>query len=55
MVYYSAKKKNEFETVLVRHMNLMPVIQSKVNQKEKNKYNILTHILTYMDFRKKWY
>ena len=37
-------KKNEFESVLVRWMNLEPVIQSEVSQKEKNKYHILMHI-----------
>ena len=37
-------RKTEFESVLVRWMNLEPVIQSEVNQKEKNKYCILTHI-----------
>ena len=37
-------KKNEFESVLVRWMNLEPVIQSEVSQKEKHQYNILTHI-----------
>ena len=31
-------KKNEFESVLVRWVNLEPVTQSEVNQKEKNKY-----------------
>ena len=33
-----------FESVLVRWMNLEPVIQSEVGQKEKNKYRILMHI-----------
>ena len=42
--YYSAIKKNEFESVLVRWIKLEPVIQSKVSQKEKNKYHVLTHI-----------
>ena len=37
-------RKTEFESVLVRWMNLEPVIQSEVNQKEKNKYCILMHI-----------
>ena len=45
MDYYSAIKRNESESVLVRWMNLEPVIQSEVSQKEKNKYRILT--LTY--------
>jgi len=37
-------KKNTFESVLVRWMNLEPVTQSEVSQKEKNKYHILTHM-----------
>ena len=37
-------KKNTFESVLMRWMNLEPVTQSEVSQKEKNKYHILTHI-----------
>ena len=41
--YYSATK-NKFESVLTRWMNLEPVIQREVSQKEKNKYYILTHI-----------
>ena len=36
MDYYSSIKKNEFESVVVRWMNLEPVIQSEVSQKEKN-------------------
>ena len=28
----------------MRWMKLKPIIQSKVSQKEKNKYRILTHI-----------
>ena len=42
--YYSALKRNGFESVELRWMNLAPVIQSEVNQKDKNKYRILTHI-----------
>ena len=37
-------KRNAFESVLVRWMNLEPVIQSEVSQKENDKYRILTHI-----------
>ena len=44
MEYYSALKRNTFESVLMRWMNLEPIIQSEVNQKEKDKYHILTHI-----------
>ena len=41
MEYYSAIKKNTFESVLMRWMKLEPVIQSEVSQKE---YSILKHI-----------
>ena len=44
MEYYSAVKKNTFESVLMRWMKLEPVIQSEVSQKEKHQYSILTHI-----------
>ena len=43
-VYYSAIKKNTFESVLMRWMKLEPIIQSEVSQKEKHQYSILTHI-----------
>ena len=42
--YYSAIKRNTFESVLMRWMNLELIIQSEVRQKEKNKYYILMHI-----------
>ena len=44
MEYYSAIKRNTFESVLMRRMNLEPIIQSDMTQKEKDKYNILTYI-----------
>ena len=44
MEYYSAIKKNAFESVLMRWMKLEPIIQSEVSQKEKHQYSILTHI-----------
>ena len=44
MEYYSAIKKNAFESVLKRWMKLEPITQSEVNQKEKYQYNILTQI-----------
>ena len=44
MEYYSAIKKNAFESVLMRWMKLEPIIQSEVSQKEKHQYNILMHI-----------
>ena len=39
-----AIQRNAFESVLIRWMNLEPIIQSEVNQKEKDKYCILMHI-----------
>ena len=50
MEYYSAIKKNTFESVLIRWMKLEPIIQSEVSQKEKYQCSILMHI--YMEFRK---
>ena len=44
MDYYSAIKRNTFESVLMRWINLEPIIQSEVSQKEKDKCLILTHI-----------
>ena len=44
MEYYSVIKRNTFESVLMRWMNLEPIIKSEVSQKEKDKYHILTHI-----------
>ena len=35
--YYSAIKRNTFESILMRGMNLEPIIQSEVSQKEKDK------------------
>ena len=39
MEYYSAIKKNTFESVLMRWMKMEPIIQSEVSQKEKHQYN----------------
>ena len=44
MEYYSAIKRNTFELVLMRWMNLEPMMQSEVSQKKKDKYGILMHI-----------
>ena len=44
MEYYSTIKRNAFESVLMRWINLETIIQSEVSQREKNKYRILTHI-----------
>ena len=44
MEYYSAIKRNTFESVQMRWINLEPIIQSEVIKKEKNKYHLLAHI-----------
>ena len=40
----SYKKMNAFESVLMRWMELEPIIQSDINQKEKHQYSILMYI-----------
>ena len=49
--YYSAIKRNAFESVLMRWMNLEPIIQSEVSQKEKDKI----HFNAYIQNLEKWY
>ena len=44
MEYYSASKKNSFESVLMRWMKLEPIVQSEVSQKEKHQFRTLMHI-----------
>ena len=44
MEYCSAIKRDEFELVELRWMNLKPVIQSELSKKEKDKYHVLRHI-----------
>ena len=44
MEYYSAIERNAFEPVVMMWINLEPIIQSEVSQKEKGKYRILMHI-----------
>ena len=51
MEYYSTMKMNAFESVIMRWMNLEPIVQSEVNQKEKDEY----FILTYIQNLEKWY
>ena len=51
MEYYSAIKRNVSESVLMRWMNLEPIIQSEVSQKEKEKHHILMHISREMILR----
>ena len=49
MKYYSAIKRNTFESVLKKWMNLEPIIQSGVSRKRK------TNINTYTWNLQKWY
>ena len=44
MGYYSAIKRNEIVPFAETWMDLEPVIQSEVSQKEKNKYCILMRL-----------
>ena len=44
MAYYSATKRNAFESILMRWMHLEPIIHSEVSHKEKDKYHFLMHI-----------
>ena len=44
MEYYSVIKRNAFESVLMRWMNLEPIIQSEESEREKDKYHILMRI-----------
>ena len=40
-------KRNAFESVLMGWMNIEPIIQNEVSQKEKDKYRILTEYRIY--------
>ena len=40
MEYYSAIKKNSFQSVLMRWMKLEPIIQSEISHKDKDQYSI---------------
>ena len=44
MEHYSVIKRATFESVLMKWVNLEPITQNEVGQKEKNKYHILMHI-----------
>ena len=44
MEHYSALKRNIFESVLMRWMNLEPIIKNESSQKKKDKYHILMHM-----------
>ena len=49
MEYYSAIKKNTFESLLMRWMKLEPIIQSEVSQRNTN----TVYYSIYMEFRKR--
>ena len=44
MGYYSSMKRNEIGSFTEMWVDLQSVVQSKVSQKEKNKYQIIMHI-----------
>ena len=52
MEYYSAIKRDAFESFLMRWMNLEPIIESEVSQKEKGKH---FYSNTYIQNLEKWY
>ena len=52
MEYYLAIKRNAFESVLTRRMNLEPIIQNEVSQKEKD---TLSYSNAYIWNLEKWY
>ena len=52
MEYYSAIKRNSFESVLMRWMNLEPIIDNEVRQKEKDK---ISYINAYIWNLERWY
>ena len=51
MEYYSAMKKNGFESILVRWMKLEPVIEWRKSEREKQIFSINTYIC----YLEKWY
>ena len=53
MKYYSAIKKNAFQSVLMMWLNLEPMTQSEASQKEKDKYCIFMH--AYLWNLERWY
>ena len=50
MEYYSAIKKNTFESVLMKWMKLELIIQSEVSQKQKHQYSMLLLLLLLSGF-----
>ena len=54
MEYYSAIKKNTFESVLMKWMKLEPIIQSEVSQKTKQNKTPVQYTNTYIWNLKRW-
>ena len=52
MEYYSAIKRNAFESVLMRWVNLEPIIQNEVSLKEEKQ---ISYINAYMWNLERWY
>ena len=50
MEYYSAVKRNVFESVVMRWMKVEPIIQGEVSQKEKQILCVCVYMCTYMEF-----
>ena len=44
MKYYSAIKRNTFKSVLMRWINLEPILENEIGQKEKDNHHTLMHI-----------
>ena len=56
MEYYSAIKRDTFESVLIRWMNLEPIIQREVSQKErKTKCCRLMHVYIWNLLIERWH
>ncbi|KAB0348886.1 hypothetical protein FD754_013743 [Muntiacus muntjak] len=53
MEYYSAIKKNTFESLLMRWMKLESIIQSEVSQKDKHQYSISSMVMITLYARQK--
>ena len=51
MEYYSTIKKNTFDSVLIRQMNLKPIIQSEMSEREKQ----ILYINEYIWNLERWY
>ena len=44
MKYYSAIKRDEIESFVVRCVKLEPIMQGEISEEEKIQFGILTHI-----------